>query len=47
MFYYVHLLSGTQGKKRAVGCVVEHGEVAFATAMRPSIASDGERLPPI
>jgi hypothetical protein len=23
---------------------VEHGEVAFATAMRPSIASDGERL---
>src|SRR6266849_1282783 len=49
MFYYVHLLSGPQGKKRSVGCVAydkrhEHGEFAFATAMRPSIASDGERL---
>jgi hypothetical protein len=51
MFYYVHLLSGPQGKKRPVGCVAydkrhrsEHGEVAFATAMRPSIDSDGERL---
>ena len=51
MFYYVHLLSGPQGKKRPVGACrlrqttqVEHSEVAFATAMRPSIDSDGERL---
>jgi hypothetical protein len=42
---------GAQGKKRPVGvsrlrqtAQVEHGEVAFATAMRPSIDSDGERL---
>jgi hypothetical protein len=47
MFYYVHLLSGPQGKEQAVGCVAydkrhrEHGEVAFATAMRPSVDSDG------
>ena len=45
------LLCGRQGPKGKVplGVLttttqVEHGEVAFATAMRPSIGSDGERL---
>jgi len=50
MFYYVHLLSGPQGKKRPIGVLlrqtteVERGDVAFAVAMRPSIDSDGQRL---
>jgi hypothetical protein len=53
MFYYVHLVSGPQGKS-ALGALttnettqVEHGEVAFANAMRPSIDSDSERPPPM
>jgi hypothetical protein len=41
---------GSKGKSTPLGvCLrqttqVKHGEVAFATAMRPSIDSDGERL---